>query len=363
MDKVQVKAPKINYYENTKTAIGKGVGHTINHLNLHWIDYLLVVFILFILGAFDIFILKQSDKFLTGEYWYHVACRVLAYVLAAILGFRIGYPKAKDACEELKTALEKNSRLLVYKEQNGEIFDDYIAEINLTIKAEAWKKKINGKITRLAWFKPNFFLLYYKTRSTEYFSRYSLKKQAVLMRKAEQYREKRSALEKLLEPDYVNENIRFLSVNFPKVSPNDFGNIETIDRGYKTFKTRANVKGNASKMIGTVILSVLLFSLLLGSVKMSIDEALVEARLVTWMSVIVNSVLDVGLTLWRFSSAQLECPRIVRQEDLRCATDQNELLVRFKRDKLSPEQIASAEQEIEKIRAEKLRLETELLNA
>ena len=47
----------------------------------------------------------------------------------------------------------------------------------------------------------------------------------------------------------------------------------------------------------------------------------------------------------------MECPRIVRQEDLRAVLDQNELLIRFKQE-LSPEQIKEYEKELADLKAE-----------
>ena len=64
---------------------------------------------------------------------------------------------------------------------------------------------------------------------------------------------------------------------------------------------------------------------------LSINEALLTERVSTIISIIVNAIFDIGFTVFKFTSAISNCPKIVRQEDLRSVLDQNEILIRFKK--------------------------------
>ena len=158
-----VNVPKIDY-EKVKLNIKKATDKTTVLLKTHWIDYVLLFFICLVLGAFDIFVLKRSDKFLSAEYWYHAFCRIVAYVLAGILGVRIGYPIAKNACNEFWVAMAKNNRLLLLRELNSVLFGTFISGINIEVKKSAWRAKINRKLARLDKFSPAFFRCTIKSR-------------------------------------------------------------------------------------------------------------------------------------------------------------------------------------------------------
>lgn len=323
----------------------KAVSATASYFKVHWLDYMLLFFICFVLGAFDVFILKKSDNFLKPEYWYHSGCRMVAYVLASVLGVRIGYPKAKAACSELLNAMTKNRRLLPLKEIASEQFGDFIYKINDEVKVSAWKCKINNQIKKLEKKSPNFFPLYYKDRSLKHFEKYNRGiykltfglAYKIKLNQAKAYCEKRATLEALLNEDYIKENISSLNVSYPRVNESDFNYIGVDGREFKTYHTRANVKGSAASKISSSLIFTLLSVLVLGSVALSFDEALAGQRIAAIFSIIINTLVDIGLTIWKFLAGYLDCERIVRSEDLRAAVDQNEILVRFK--KTVPEEL------------------------
>lgn len=339
--------------EKAKNASNQAVAY----FQSHWIDNLLVFFILLVLGAFDIFVLERSDKFLTGEYWNHVGCRMAAYVLAGILGVRTGYPKAKNACQELWNAIAKNGHLIILKEQNSVPFGDFIDQINIEIKTAAWKAKINAKLARLDKFSPNWFPLYYKNQKQEYFNKYRVFKKFMIKR-ANKYCDKRKTYEALLTDEFINTNIDVISVKFPQVRETDFTQTTNNSFKFKTYHTFANVKTNAARMIGKGIIIAFLIAFLSGSVMFSVDEALAEARAIAIFSIIINAIFDVGITIYKYASARMECPRIVRQEDLRSILDQNEILLRFKKT-LSPENISEYDKAVEELKQEEKELAQE----
>ena len=228
---------------------------TASYFKVHWLDYLLLFLICFVLGAFDIFILKHSDNFLKPDYWYHAACRISAYILAAILGVRIGYPKAKTTCEDLTRAFKKNRRLIVLKELNSEAFGDFICNINIEVEKNAWRSKINTQLKKLEKKVPNFFPLYYKDKDLSHFDRFKknkLKYKHYIYR-ANNYCDKRKTLEGLLDEDYIQNNINSLNVNYPRVNESDFDCVGIDKFNYKTYHTRANPIGSAAKKISSTI--------------------------------------------------------------------------------------------------------------
>lgn len=336
-------------YDNARNKISQTGNQAAAYVQAHWIDYVLIFLILFILNAFDVFILKRSDRFLSPEYWYHTVCRITAYVLAGILGVRIGYPKAKAVCRELWDAIGKNGHLIILKEQNGAAFSDFIDIINLEVKKSAWIAKINKKLAKLDKFSPNWFPLYYKVPKQEYFDKYKLFKW-LMVKRVNKYCAKRKTLEALIVDEFINKNIEILNVRYPRIFPTDFTQTTGTFKKFSAFHTRPNIKANSAKMIGSGVIIAIVIAVLAGSVKLSIDEALVETRIISTFSIIVNSILDVGMTLWKYVSARLECPRIVRQEDLRAVLDQNEILTRFKKT-LSSEAIAEYDKTITELNA------------
>lgn len=335
-------------YDNARNKISKTGNQAAAYVQAHWIDYVLIFLILFILNAFDVFILKRSDRFLSPEYWYHSVCRITAYILAGILGVRVGYPKAKVACRELWDALSKNGHLIILKEQNGVLFSDFIDTINIEVKKSAWIAKINKKLAKLDKFSPSWFPLYYKIPKEEYLAKYRLLK-GVMKWRVKRYCTKRQTLEALLVKDFIDNNIEILNVKFPRVFSTDFTQTTSTLKGFSAFHTRPNVKFNSAKMIGSSVIFAIIVAIVAGSVKFSIDEALVEARTLAIFSIVINSVLDIGMTLWKYVSARLECPRIVRQEDLRAVLDQNEILVRFKKT-LSSEAITEYDNAVKELK-------------
>lgn len=320
--------------EETKKQVRTFSNKGLTYVKTHWVDGLLFFFILLILGAFDIFVLEQNNKFLTFEYWEHTACRLTAYMLAGILGFRLYYDKARALCYDLTRAFNKNRHLLPLKELNSIPFGDFLDVINDETKIAAWKAKITALLVKLDKKSPAVFPIYYKMRDISIFDKYKFKNR--LIKKAEKYCEKRQILENMLVDEYINENLPLLDVKFYKIYPTDFTQTTGRIGKYNHYYTRANPKGNAAKKIGDGLIVSLLIAVFTGSFVLSVNEALLTERVSTIVSIIVNAIFDIGFTVFKFFSAIGSCPKIVRQEDLRSVLDQNEILVRFK--KTLPEQ-------------------------
>ena len=340
--------------EKTRSASNKAT----LYFKAHWVDSVLFFFILLVLGAFDFFVLKQSDKFLSLEYWYHTFYRLIAYVLAGILGIRIFYPKAKAACFEFWKALSKNRYYLPLKELNSVAFSGFISDINNDTKISAWKAKITAKLTKLDKHSPDIFSTYYKTGKKDLFDKYSKFKKKYLIKRAEKYCLQRKIFEMWLTDEYINENLEIINVKYFKIYETDFTQTTGKTSSYTAYYTRPNVKGNAAKMIGNGLFVSILIAILTGSFVLTIDEALFVERVETIVSIIINAIFDIGFTVWKFVSAAMDCPRIVRQEDLRSVLDQNEILLRFKKT-LPPENIVEYNNVLGELKQEELELAKE----
>lgn len=342
--------------ESTKKQVRTFSNKSLAYVKTHWIDGLLFFFILIILGAFDIFVLEQNDKFLTLNYWEHTACRLTAYVLAGILGFRLYYDKARAACYDLTRALNKNRYLLPIKELNSIPFSEFLDTINDETKIAAWKAKITALLVKLDKHSPAIFPTYYKTRDKSIFDRFKNKDRIIA--KAEKYCDKRQILEKMLDDEYIAQNLQLLDIKFYKIYPTDFTQTTGRIGKYKHYYTRANPKGNAAKKIGDGIVVALLIAVFTGSFFLSVNETLLTERVSTIVSIIVNAIFDIGFTIFKFFSAIGSCPKIVRQEDLRSVLDQNEILLRFKKT-LSPENISEYDKAVEELKQEEKELAQE----
>ena len=80
------------------------------------------------------------------------------------------------------------------------------------------------------------------------------------------------------------------------------------------------------------------------------------------ISIIINTLVDIGFTIWKFLAGYLDCERIVRSEDLRSALDQNEILIRFKKT-VAPEVLDEYEKERLAQEQEDKALQEEVANA
>ncbi len=318
------------FVDNTKSTLKTAANKSASYFKAHWIDYLILFFICLLLGAFDIFILKKSDNFASLNYWLHSATRLGAYTLACVLGIRIGYPRIKAACSDYQRAIAWNIRL---SKLRGTNFGDFINKINLETKKAAWKSYINRKLARLDKFSPEFFPIYYDTkddsgkRSDEYFDRIKfnwLRKK--IKNKAQNYCRKRENLEKFLSDEYIDKNIHSLSVKYVVVYKHDFDNVESGYELYHAYHTRTSTGKAKARAVVTGLLFTVVLIFLIGAVKLDIDEALLEQRVIGIIAAIINSIIDIGLTLWKFCNGLNSCEKIVRQEDLRAVVDKNELL-------------------------------------
>ena len=338
------------FIDNAKNAGTNVINKAGGILRTRWVDIILLLIVFLLLGVFDIFVLKQSDKFLSPEYWAHAGTRIGAYIVAGILGVRYAYPKVKDNCTDLTNALNKNRKLLFYKEYDGDLFSDFIDGINKEVKISAWKSKIRKKLKKLDRHAKDFFLLYYHNKDDKYFERYTKgfmhsSRYKFVKWRAERYCDKRKTLESFIDKEYIENNIHILNVKYPHVYEHNFDRIEATETGYKFYKTTANVTGNAAKRIGMKTIITIIFVLIIGLIAIDINEELVEQRILGIVTIIVNSIIDIGFTLWRFVSGVLSCNAIVRQEDLRAVIDQNELLIAYKKT-LSEESKAEIEKTI-----------------
>ena len=299
----------------------------------HWSDYVIIVFILLLLGAFDAFALKKSENLGDSSYWLHAVTRISAYALASILGIRIGYPKYKDACQELKDALTYNRRLIVLR---GSDFQEFINEVNIETKKLAWKNQINKKLAKLDRRSPSFFPLYYESRdedgnrSEEFFKNVNPKwLRDRIKKKADKYCEKRETLESLLEDDFINENIQTLNVKYPVVYKSDFDFVDGNTAEYRSYQTRSKDTQAKARAVGNSLIFTLIFTLVVGGIALDFNRAIAEEQVAGIISAVVNSIIDVGIVLFRVANGITSSEKIVRSEDLRAVVDKNELMILY----------------------------------
>lgn len=320
----------IKQVKRTITKAGEATG---NYFKSHWSDYVIIVFILLLLGAFDAFTLKKSDNLGDVSYWLHSFTRIAAYALASVLGIRIGYPRYKEACKDLKDALEYNRQLICLRDSD---FQDFINEINTETKKLAWKNHINKKLARLDRKSPNFFPLYFDSanengeRSDEFFKGIRPKWLAKRLKtKADKYCKERETLESLLDDEYINENIQVLNVKYPIVYKSDFDFVDGNTMEYKAYQTRSKDTQAKARTVGNSLILTLIITFVLGGIALDFNQAIAQEQVVGVVSAFVNAIIDVGMVLFRVGNGIFSCEKIVRSEDLRAVVDKNELMVLY----------------------------------
>ena len=166
-----------------------------------------------------------------------------------------------------------------------------------------------------------------------------------LINKAEKYKQNRKTYEEYLTDEYIDKNIHVLNVKYPVVDKNHFARIDCTDSGFTFYKTSANISGNGAKKIINILIVSLIITLIIGAIAIDLDNELLKNRVLGIFTIIINAVLDIGLTLWQFINCYFHCEKIVRQEDLRSVLDQNELLTEYKKS-LSEDLKRQAESEV-----------------
>ncbi len=323
-----------SFLGKAQTATNNVKNKSLVYLKTHWVDYLIMFFVCLLLGAFDIFVLKKSDNLGDLNYWLHAGARLLAYVLSAILGIRIGYPKAKAICVELFEKIEENSKMIKLVKSN---FGEFINSINLESKQNAWKAKINKKLAKLDKRSPDFFPLFYAnfnnaetTIQDDCLKRYhSVKKREKMKRKAEEYCVKRATLEKLLTDEFISKNLNSISVNYNVIYKQDFYDVESGNDAFNVYKTRTEVEKSSSRIVVNSLLFSVIMVLLVGSLKLDFDKALFKQRALMIINAVISGIIDICFALGKFVNGFKSCETLVKQEDLRVAVDKNELLVRY----------------------------------
>lgn len=319
-DEFRYKAPEIETKIITKT---------VNAFQSHWIDYAILVGICLCLGVFDAFVLKRNDRLFDTEYWIHSATRLCAYVLSMILGMRIRYPQAKNEHKKLNSFLRQNEILMSNKEND---FSDFINNINIDVKIEMWKDLIVSKLAKLEKQYPIYAVQYAQTKDEQYLyekGKTSQKKKNI----AEKYIRKKQEYEFLLSGEYIERNVLILNVKAYRIYEHDFYSAYAKTSAVQRYKTRPQMKKNTAVSVGNVMLFSAIITILIGSVKLSFNESITEELATTIVSTIVNTLIDIGLVLWKFSSGLTASERIVEQEDLVVAINQNKILKDYFKDK------------------------------
>jgi hypothetical protein len=312
-DEFRYTAPEIETKILTKT---------VNAFQSHWIDYAILVGICLCLGVFDAFVLKRSEKLFDSDYWIHSATRLCAYVLSMILGMRIRYPQAKSEHKKLNSFLRQNEVLLASKEND---FSDFINVINTNVKIEQWKDKIVSKLAKLERKYPIYAVQYAHTKDEQYLyekGKTSKRKKHI----AEKYIRKKQECEFLLTDEYINKNVLILNVKSYRIYEHDFYSAYAKTNAVQRYKTRPQMRKNTAMSVSNVLLFSAIITILIGSVTLSFNESFGEELATTIVSTIVNTLIDIGLVLWKFSSGLTASERIVEQEDLVVAVNQNKIL-------------------------------------
>ena len=104
--------------------------------------------------------------------------------------------------------------------------------------------------------------------------------------------------------------------------------IEIIKRT-TVYKTRKNTTLSSAEVVLNILFVAAIISALFGSVTLSFDESVAYGMVVGVVSAIINCLIDVGLTLWKFLQGLRAGEKLVETEDLTVAVDKNKLLKEY----------------------------------
>lgn len=260
---------------------------------------LLIVFAL--LGCFDFVNLSFHFEYLRKvAYWTKTITKTIAGVLCWNIGVNLSWDREIAKDNELRQNAKKYEELNKLKDQTT--FNHYIVNVfNPKVKKEAYINSINNKLYRLnKWARNKDKLLWTNGSSEE--------------KAKNRYCRKRGELEFLKSDEYIDNNLSSINVKYTEIDPIVF-ELE-LDGKQKSngYKVTGNVASGRTKRSGSVILSMLTFSMIMSSI--ATDPSAEE--FVSGVTYAVNTTItilsDIGVAVWKVFSGVLASRGIINEE-------------------------------------------------
>lgn len=263
----------------------------------------LVFIILAVFGCLDFATLTFHPEYLaTVSYWGTVATKVVAGVCAFNVGINCLLDAEIRKNGQLNKLIEEYNRLLEYKQQD---FDYYVDRIfNREEKRKAYIARVNRMIYRLNRLsRPRDRLLYSSSDPAK-----------AEERNRNRYCIKRTELEELKKPEYIEKNLDSLYVRYKEVDPAVFELEIDGSEAHQGVRVKGSVSRGRAKASSSVILGMVGFSMFITSFGLSADKEQFESQMVAFWHYFLKVVEDVGIVLWQFTRGMFASRKIVSEQ-------------------------------------------------
>lgn len=268
---------------------------------------ILTLIILIVEGCFNFAKLEWNFvELFKIDFWVGITTKLLLLLLVRMLALMIFQDIARDKNEKLSTEKTLNNKLMKLKDADFPIWVEN--ELNLKIKIEAWKLKINKKLNKL------------ENKATEndrmiYFSE-KINEEAKLQNKY--YRLKTRYLEQLTD-EYINENIDILSIKYNHVDAAVFDlpvDLTVSDNKYQlTAKTRSAIIFT----LGTSSIGLLMTTIIRNAMQFEKNDAAL-------LAIMISLGLDLVFLFMQFFSGMMDAFKIVDTQEVLPYVNRNRIL-------------------------------------
>lgn len=279
------------------------------------INAILLFIILAVFGCLDFAKLSfHVDYLLDPSFWGTVFSKTVAGVCAFNIGINIMWEVELKKDKILEFAIKLYNHLLSYKDDDFEYFIVHV--FNPTEKKKAYVSQINKKIYRLNRFSKDYDRLLYSSELPE--------RQAE--KETNRYCIRRTELENLKKPEFIEKNLDALKVKYWEVDPAVF---ELEIDGSQTFtgvKTKGNVNAGKIKASTNVVLGMVGFSMFISAIGLELDGQEFANQMESFWHYCMKCVSDVGIILWQTMRGMFKARSIISSEFTQPYNGRNKVL-------------------------------------
>lgn len=281
-----------------------------------------MLFVCLISGCFDFLNFEFTlSRVTTQEYWQQVIRQTILYSIALGLGYMGKLEREELNNTEYFQSLKLYRELLKCKKES---FVRYIEDIfNPNIKKEYIRKNTFRKLHKLDRRSKDEWKVYYKKaiesgNPLEY--EYPDKK-------IKDYCLRRIQLEELISEKYIDENINFISVKYPRINPNCFTeNIRMIDGNASKYKVE-NTTGRdvpfamARKMVSTLLIATIIGLIITDP---SLKDLLEDTK--GLIAVIIKYIITLLMIFWSFFQGTIAAKNMFYNNFILVANNRSSIL-------------------------------------
>ena len=275
------------------------------------LSVLIIFAVFFIEGCFNFLELKFTfERVKETTFWVSIGTRCTLMILVKTLAMTIFLDIARAKNPDLVVERTKNERLMKLKDADFPIYIETVK--NPEIAIDAWKLKINKKLTKLEKYsRQKDRSLYYKSKADP-----------TIFITNNKYCSKRTHLEYLLSEEYINQNKNCLNVK-----------CEHIDAA--GFNVPVNIKHDSNKyQIFAKTKSAIMGSLFIASSWLFIMQIVREAMSFDWsdsipLAVVVGLLLDLVFLIYQFFMGIIDAFKIIDEQEVFPYTNRNRILEEY----------------------------------